>query len=96
MSLSIPPKVSAETIQKPGVGRNDDLWNTALQLETSFLSEMLKNTGLAKTSASFGGGVGEAQFSSLMVDQHAKSLVDGGGIGLAEAVFKSLQDQVEK
>jgi len=31
-----------------------------------------------------------------MVDQHAKSLVDGGGIGLAEAVFKSLQDQVEK
>ena len=56
------------------------------QLETVFLTEMLKFSGIGKTPDAFGGGVGEDQFSSFMREAQAKEMVRAGGLGLAEKI----------
>lgn len=77
--------------------RNDKLWAAAQSLESNFLAEMLKSTGLGKSRESFGGGAGEDQFSSFLVQEYADSMVSAGGIGLAETLYKSLiQINMEK
>lgn len=55
--------------------------------EASFLAEMLKYTGINEKPESFGGGVGEDAFGSLLTEQYAKLLAARGGIGLAERIF---------
>jgi Rod binding domain-containing protein len=67
----------------------------AQELEASFLSEMLKYSGLGETRDSFGGGVGEEQFSSFLTDEYARIMEKAGGIGLAESIFHSLQKGAE-
>lgn len=62
-------------------------------MEASFLAEMLKAAGLGKTSGQFGGGQGEDQFASFLVQEQAKQMVEAGGIGLAEALFESLKEK---
>lgn len=64
----------------------------AKQLEASFLAEMLKSAGFGKTSESFGGGAGEDQFSSFLVQAQADAMVEAGGIGLAESLFEALKE----
>jgi Rod binding domain-containing protein len=63
----------------------------SVELEASFLAEMLKTSGLGKTPEAFGGGAGEDQFSSLLVREQARAMAERGGIGLAEAIFTSLK-----
>jgi len=74
---------------------NDDkaLRQAAENLEATFLSEMLKAAGLGESRESFGGGAGEDQFSSFLVQQHAKAMVSSGGIGLAESIYNSLKER---
>lgn len=73
---------------------NDEkLRDAAKQLEASFLSEMLKSAGFGEARESFGGGVGEEQFASFLRDSHAKSMVETGGIGLAEHLFNALKSR---
>lgn len=67
-----------------------DLRETAKALEASFLSEMLKTAGLGQAREAFGGGIGEAQFTSFLTDEQARNIVDRGGIGLADAFYESL------
>jgi peptidoglycan hydrolase FlgJ len=75
----------------PGPSRDDDALRTvARELEASFLAEMLKHTGFGESRESFGGGAGEDQFASLLRAEHARALVDRGGIGLAESLFRAL------
>lgn len=62
----------------------------AKELEVGFLSEMLGYAGFGKPAESFGGGIGEDQFSSLLRDAQARKMVERGGIGLAEQLFQSL------
>ncbi len=62
----------------------------AQQLESAFLSEMLGYAGFGKTRDSFGGGIGEDQFASFLREAQAKSMVQAGGIGLAESLFQAL------
>jgi len=38
----------------------------------------------------FGGGKGEATWKPMLVDEMAKSIVKGGGIGIADAVMKEM------
>ncbi len=38
----------------------------------------------------FGGGVGEATWKPMLVDEMAKSMARAGGIGIADAVFKEM------
>lgn len=60
------------------------------QLEAQFLAEMLKSTGLEGAEGAFGGGEGEEQFQSFLREAQAERMVAGGGIGLAEHIFKAL------
>ena len=59
-------------------------------MEVRFLSEMLKWAGLDEAGSGFSGGAGETQMSSFLRDAQAESIVKSGGIGLSEALFKSL------
>ncbi len=68
--------------------RQTAMQDAARKLEASFLSEMLKSAGLGAMEGPFGGGTGEEQFSSMMRDQQAQMMVEAGGIGLAEHLFK--------
>ncbi|NOD78664.1 MULTISPECIES: rod-binding protein [unclassified Ruegeria] len=71
------------------------LKNAAIELEAAFLSEMLKSAGLAQTRQSFGGGVGEDQFGSLLVQHQAQQLAQSGGVGLSEILLKSLMEKAD-
>lgn len=70
--------------------REQELRDVAKAFEASFLAEMLKASGLGVSRSAFGGGAGEDAFSSMMVDEQARLMVDRGGIGLSEPLFKSL------
>jgi Rod binding domain-containing protein len=74
---------------------DDRLMQAAQQLEASFLTEMLKSAGLGETSESFGGGIGESQFSSFLRQAQAEEMVQSGGIGLAQMIFDSLKESGE-
>mgnify|MGYP001797240413 CR=1 FL=1 len=69
------------------------LREAAEKLEAGFLAEMLKSAGLGKTSDHFGGGSGEDQFSSFLLQEQAMQMVRAGGIGLSESIFQSLKEK---
>lgn len=73
-----------------GANRRELLMEKAKSLEAAFLSEMLSHAGLGASEGTFSGGIGEEQFASFLRDAQAKSIVDHGGIGLAEHLFQSL------
>lgn len=66
------------------------LREAAVQLEATFLAEMLKSAGFGKPVEGFGGGSGEAQFSSMLVQAQAQAMAETGDLGLAESLFQSL------
>lgn len=68
----------------------------AKELEAAFLSEMLGHAGLGGESDSgFSGGIGEEQFASFLRQEQARLMVDRGGIGLAESLFRALSKGAE-
>jgi Rod binding domain-containing protein len=71
--------------------RTDALRKAARALESAFLAEMLKYAGTDRPPDTFGGGIGEAQFSSFLTRAEADAIVRHGGIGLAEHLFESLK-----
>lgn len=87
-STATPLFPAAPTRQKP---TEQQLRAKATELEASFLSEMLKHTGVGKPQDAFGGGAGEEQFSSFLTNEYARLMANAGGIGLAETIFQSLQ-----
>jgi Rod binding domain-containing protein len=70
--------------------QNNPLREKAAELETAFLAEMLAHAGLGTARESFGGGIGEEQFSSFLRQEQAAAMVKAGGIGLTEALFKAM------
>lgn len=85
--LPPPPPVAAPV---PPAGSDDSLLEAARALESTFLAEMLKATGLGSMQGDFGGGIGEEQFQSFLTDAQAREMVENGGIGLAEAIFAAM------
>ena len=86
-----------ETKFAPKPDRQDvALRGAAQKLEATFLAEMLKSAGFGQTRDSFGGGAGEDQFSSFLVQAQAEEMVAAGGIGLAEALFEALKEQQDE
>ncbi|WP_367646558.1 rod-binding protein [Ruegeria arenilitoris] len=65
----------------------------AVELEATFLAEMLKAAGLGKTRQAFGGGAGEDQFSSFLLQEQARQLARSGGIGLSETLFNAMMEK---
>lgn len=89
----LPPNIQPS----PPVGLSPDarLREAAVQLEATFLSEMLKSAGLGESPDAFGGGEGEEQFASFLRDTQALAMARAGGIGLAEALFEALKVRVD-
>ena len=87
------PVSSLTTLSQTQGTRDEKLMQAAKELEASFLAEMLKSAGLGKSRESFGGGAGEDQFSTLLVREQARAMVDAGGIGLAQSLFEALKEQ---
>jgi len=84
-------------IPQPGIrSRGDDaaLLKVARDLEASFLSVMLRQAGAGAPRGSFGGGAGEEQFASFLTEAYARGMADRGGIGLAETIFRTLQERM--
>lgn len=88
-SLNLPNRTPALTKTPP---IDDPMRQAAMELESAFLAEMLKAAGLGKTSESFGGGAGEDQFASFLVQEQAKQITKAGGIGLAESLYNALKE----
>lgn len=87
--LSLPPQANGAL---PQTDPHAEMREVAQDLEAAFLAEMLKHAGFgeARDEDSFGGGIGEEQFSSMLRDQHAHAIAERGGLGLAESIFQSL------
>lgn len=71
------------------------LRSAAQKLEATFLAEMLKSAGLGAPRDTFGGGIGEDQFSSFLREAQAEEMVAAGGIGLAEALFEAMKVRMD-
>lgn len=69
------------------------LRTASVELEATFLAEMLKAAGFGKSRDSLGGGAGEDQFGSFLVMEQARQIASSGGIGLAETLFKALLER---
>ncbi|WP_321367227.1 rod-binding protein [uncultured Celeribacter sp.] len=79
--------------QAQQVSHDDKMREAADKLEAAFLAEMLKSAGFGQTPETFGGGSGEDQFSSFLVQAQAEKMVDAGGIGLSEQIFNALKEK---
>ncbi len=79
-----------QPITLPPPTRHDQLMAKAKDLEAAFLAEMLSHSGLGEMQGAFGGGQGEAQFTSFLRQEQAKLVVQQGGLGLAEMIFNSM------
>ncbi len=84
--MDLPP------ITTPLPARQQQLMVKAQELEATFLSEMLAYSGLSEMEGAFGGGQGEAQFTSFLRTEQATQIVQSGGLGLAELIFKSMTE----
>ena len=81
------------TIAPQKVSNDAHLRRVAQEFEATFLAEMLKSAGFGQPLSEFGGGVGEDQFASLLVEHQAKKMVEAGGLGLAETIYQALKEQ---
>jgi hypothetical protein len=87
LAMNLPPLAP----QPPGPpDRPDLLMEKAREMETAFLAEMLAHSGLEERQGPFGGGEGEAQFTSFLRQEQARLTVEKGGIGLAELIFRTM------
>jgi len=61
------------------------------EFETFFMSQMMEHMWAdIDTDGPFGGGNAERVFRSMMIEEHSESLVNTGGIGIADAVMAQL------
>jgi Rod binding domain-containing protein len=90
----MPAKVRSSASADTAV-RDARLHDAARELEASFLSEMLKASGLGETPGVFGGGAGEDQFGSFLRLEQARAMVAAGGIGLAQSLFEALKERAD-
>jgi len=88
------PTLAAQAHKQPEARAPDRkaMRDAAVELEATFLAEMLKSAGLHETSEGFNGGAGEEQFSSLLVREQARAIAHAGGIGLAETFFQAMME----
>jgi Rod binding domain-containing protein len=91
--MQIHPATAAPPAQPRAALQSDPLYRAAQELEATFLAEMLKSAGLGKVPDAFGGGAGEDQFASFLRTEQARAMARSGGIGLAESLFRSLQER---
>ena len=96
MSLTISPIISSFptgiSSPTPSVDSRDaQLKAAAEKLEAGFLAEMLRAAGAGASGGSFGGGAGEEQFASFLLEAQATEMVRAGGIGLAQSLYTAMR-----
>ncbi|MBF0093226.1 MAG: rod-binding protein [Alphaproteobacteria bacterium] len=74
-----------------GHGSPEQIRKSAKQFEEMFIGQMLQPMfqGL-ETDGMFGGGEGEQMFRSMLVDEYGKIVARSGGIGVADAVMRTM------
>ena len=88
------PLLHTTNASTPAVTNSDrQLRDVAIELEATFLAEMLKHAGVGEAPGGFGGGVGEEQFASFLRLEQAREMSRQGGIGLAETLFHALKER---
>jgi len=90
-AIPVLPPPRPTTPHSEHVQADQQLRDAAQKLEATFLSEMLKATGLGTPRDAFGGGKGEEQFASFLREAQAEEMAKSGGIGLAEALFEAMK-----
>lgn len=93
MTDPVAPVSSPSAIVRSRAAEDAALRQLSCELEASFLSEMLGHAGLGSVSDSFGGGIGEEQFASFLRQEQAGAMVQKGGIGLAESLFRAMTER---
>ena len=71
------------------------LRDAAQKLEATFLAEMLKSAGLGAPRDTFGGGVGEDQFSSFLREAQAEKNGQRRGHRLSRSTVRSDESATE-
>lgn len=93
MSDLLPTQMqTASAVRQVRPAGSDPLREAAIELEASFLAQMLKSAGLGESREGFGGGAGEDQFSSFLIREQANQIARAGGIGLAESLYHALKE----
>ena len=82
LAVSGPPDTSA-------------LRNKAVEMEAVFLSEMLAQAGLDRGLSPNTEGGEPDPFASFLRDRLAEQLARKGGIGLSEAIFRSMTAEAD-
>lgn len=90
-SLPISPAPKAHATLKQAISARQ----AAEKLEATFLAEMLKSAGFGEQDNTFSGSAGEDQFASFQRTAMAEQMVKRGGIGLAEAFYKSMMEKID-
>lgn len=70
--------------------RNSPVNEIAEKLESHFLAELLKSSGVGDVPSEFGGGKGEEQFGTFLRRAYADEMSKAGGIGLSEQITRAL------
>lgn len=80
-----------QTPKAPRAASLEQARAAAVEFEAVFLAQMLRPMfdGVA-TDGPFGGGQAEAINRDMLVDEYAKALAQGGGIGLADSVLAEM------
>jgi hypothetical protein len=71
---------------------DDPLWQAALELESALAAELFAYAGLDE-AVSRSSGLGGAAFSNFVVQSYAETFVAEGGLGLAETIYRQLQEK---
>ena len=93
-SVGIPLNLAANPANADDVVRNarqNKVWEAAQQYESLFLGVMMEEmfSGL-DTDGPFGGGHSEGIFRSLLTREYAEEVSRGGGIGVADALYREM------
>ncbi len=81
----------SQPVRAGAAADSDAVKKTAKEFEAMFLGQMMQQMfSQVKTDSLFGGGHGEEMFRSLLVDQYAKEIAAGPGLGFTPAIERQL------
>ncbi|OFX12525.1 MAG: hypothetical protein A2516_08180 [Alphaproteobacteria bacterium RIFOXYD12_FULL_60_8] len=88
--------MAAQANRSMALGKNvtaEEARAKAQEFESVFLSQMMAPMfAELGNDPMFGGGEGEKMFRSMMMDEYGKIISRSGGIGVADAVMKTILD----
>ena len=95
---ALPPTPAVMALQTPKSASSQQLMKQAQDFEATTLSELLEPMfdTVDMSNSPFGGGPAEQSWKPIMVQQIAKTVAAGGGLGIAAPVYRQLLEMQEK